>query len=188
MACALRGFVIGVERGTHQEEGRDAAGHIGYVARFLLGESAAQQCLFAIAEPLLDDLISAEGVLPDSGRNVAPEGFAVEIDVVGGSAEPGGGIPAGFGEGGEFGRRVGPNDRLAFARHGDAALAAMSPAGGEIEVASVGIELGGGGSENADDAEFRANGRHVDGWKGLFDIEERRDLTSERGGGMEQGG
>src|ERR1039457_1792924 len=129
---ALDGFVIGVERGTHQEECRDAPRHIGDMAGFLLGESAAQQYLFAIAEPLLDHLIAAEGVLPDGGRNVAPEGFAVEIDVVGGSAGQGGG---------ELEWRVGARDGLALAGHGDAALAAMPPPGGEIEIARVGIEL-----------------------------------------------
>src|ERR1035438_10336814 len=165
---AFDGFVVGVERGTQQEERRDAAAHIGDVARFLFGEASAQECLFAIAEPLFDYLVSAEGVLPDAGRNVAPEGFAVEVDVVG--------------------RVVRARDGLAFAGHGDAALAAMSPPGSEIEVARIGIEVAGDGGEHADEAEFGTDGRDVHAWNGLFDIEQRGDLSPERGGGPKCGG
>ena len=64
----------------------------------------------------------------------------------------------------------------------------MSPPGGEIEIAIVGIELAGGGGEHADDAKLRTDWRYGDAWNALFGIEQRRDLTPERGGGLERGG
>src|ERR1019366_9236162 len=116
-----------------------------------------------------DHLIPAKGVLPDGGRNVAPEGFAVEVDIVGGVAQQRGCV----------GWCERPCDGLALAGHGDAALAAMSPPGDEIEIARVGVESAGNGGEHADDAKFRTDWREVHAWHALFDIEQRGDLTPE---------
>ena len=47
----------------------------------------AQQAALAIGEPLLDDLIAADGVVPHGFGNVLPISRGVEVDVVGLCAE-----------------------------------------------------------------------------------------------------
>ena len=63
------------------EEGGEAAGHLGDVADFVGGERAAEQGLFAVGEPFLDDLVAADGELPHGLGNVAPAGGIVQVDV-----------------------------------------------------------------------------------------------------------
>ena len=133
----LDGFVVGVEGGLEEEDGGDAAGHFLDVTDFFGGEGAAEKGLFAVGEPFFDDLIAADGVVPDFQRNVGPVGEFVEIDVAGGFAELGEsyffgeaqGSYAGF-DGFEFGFGIGAFDQFASAGHGDAALAGMSPSCG----------------------------------------------------------
>ncbi len=79
----LYGFVVGVEGGLEEEDGGDAAGHFLDVANFFFGEGATEQSLFAVRKPLLDDLVAADGVIPNAGRNVGPVGGLVEIDIAG---------------------------------------------------------------------------------------------------------
>src|ERR1019366_4917326 len=81
-----------------------------------------------------------------------------------------------------------PCDGLALAGHGDAALAGMSPPGDEIEIARVGVESAGNGGEHAADAQCRTDWREVHAWQALFDIEQRGDLTPERGGRLKRRG
>ena len=51
------------------------------------GERAAEQLIFAVAQPLLDDLITADGVVPDLFRHVLPASGVVEINVMRGVTE-----------------------------------------------------------------------------------------------------
>ena len=54
------------------------------------GDSARpKNTLFAVGEPLLEDLAAAELVAPEGGGGVAPEGVAVQVDVKRGLAESG---------------------------------------------------------------------------------------------------
>ena len=68
----LDGFGVGVEGGFEEEDGGDTAGHFLDVTDFVFGERAAEQRLFAVGEPFLDDLVAAEGVLPNPRGNVRP--------------------------------------------------------------------------------------------------------------------
>ena len=44
---------------------------------------------FAVAEPLIEDLVSAEGAIPDMDGDGGPMGFAVQINIDAGFAEEG---------------------------------------------------------------------------------------------------
>jgi hypothetical protein len=79
---AFNGFVILVQRRRQQQDRGDAARGVGDVAAFLQRQAAAQQFVLAVREPLLEHLVSAQRVLPHVRGNVAPEGLAVQIDVV----------------------------------------------------------------------------------------------------------
>ena len=77
------GFVVGVEGGFEEEDGGDAAGHFLDVTDFVSGEGAAEERFFAVGEPLLDDLIAADGVVPDFGRDVSPQGDLIQVNIAG---------------------------------------------------------------------------------------------------------
>ena len=79
----LDGFVVGVEGGFEEADGGDAAGHFLDVADFVFSERTAEKKLLTIGKPLLDDLVAADGVLPNAGWDVGPIGGVVEIDVAG---------------------------------------------------------------------------------------------------------
>ena len=63
-------------------------------------QRAAQQVLLAIAQPLLGDLIAADRVLPDVGRDVLPVGRRVQVHVASGRAQEGQGLIGGEAAGG----------------------------------------------------------------------------------------
>ena len=73
----LYGFVVGVEGGFEEEDGGDAASHFLHIADFVLREGAAEQRLFAVGKPLLDDLVASDGVFPNSGWDVGPVGGVI---------------------------------------------------------------------------------------------------------------
>ena len=83
------GLVAGVEGGAEQEDGGDAADDLGEVFGFVLVEGAAEEGVFAVAEPLLEDLVAAEGVVPDIDGNCGPMGVAAEISIDAGLTEDG---------------------------------------------------------------------------------------------------
>lgn len=58
------GPVIGVERRLHKQNGGDAAGDVGHLSRLVDMKRPAQNLAFAIRQPLLDDLVAADGVSP----------------------------------------------------------------------------------------------------------------------------
>ena len=66
---------------VQSENTGDAADVVGELLGFVAGERAAQQCAFAVAEPLFEDLIAAEGVAPDGFGDVFPAGGGVEVVV-----------------------------------------------------------------------------------------------------------
>jgi len=51
------------------------------IADLVYRERATQEGRFAVGEPLLDDLIAADGVLPDADGDVGPIGGVVKIDI-----------------------------------------------------------------------------------------------------------
>ena len=60
--CFGHGRVVGVQGGVEGEEGGEAADVFGEVERFVGGERAAEEDGFAVAEPFLEHLITAEGL------------------------------------------------------------------------------------------------------------------------------
>ena len=58
-------------------------------------EGPAQDFVLAVGEPLLEDLVAAELVVPYGGGDVAPVCAVVEAHVEGGVAEGGGGVAQG---------------------------------------------------------------------------------------------
>jgi len=65
------GAVTGVETGAEEENRSNAPDHLGEVGGFLGSKRAVEQgrcgfvCEFTVTEPLLEDLVSAERVIPD---------------------------------------------------------------------------------------------------------------------------
>ena len=56
-------MIIGVEGGFEEEDCGDAAGDVHYFASFVGGQGAAEEFVLTIAEPFLDYLIAADGVM-----------------------------------------------------------------------------------------------------------------------------
>ncbi len=59
----------------------DAADVVGELLGFVAGEGAAEEGGLAVAEPLLEDLVTAEGVGPDGFGDIFPTGGGVEVDI-----------------------------------------------------------------------------------------------------------
>lgn len=72
------GLIAGVKGRAEEEDGGDAADDLGEVFGFVLVEGAAEEGVFAVAEPFFEDLVAAEGVVPDVDGDGGPEGFAIE--------------------------------------------------------------------------------------------------------------
>lgn len=73
-----------IQRPVLREEAGDAVGAVGAVGEvfgFVGGEGAVEEGLFAVAEPLFQDLVAAEGVVPGFHGDVFPAGGGVEVDV-----------------------------------------------------------------------------------------------------------
>ena len=49
-------------------------GDVHYFPRFLVGERVAEEFVLAIAEPLFDHLIAADGVVPHASGDDCPAG------------------------------------------------------------------------------------------------------------------
>ena len=62
------GGIAGVQGRAHEQDRRDAPDDLSDIADLVKMERAAKQGEFAIAEPLLEDLIPAERLLPDGGN------------------------------------------------------------------------------------------------------------------------
>ena len=89
------GAVAGVESGTEEENGGDAANDLSEVGGFFGAEGTVQEgrcglrSELAVAEPFLQDLIAAKGVIPDVDGDGGPVGVAVEINIDARFAEQG---------------------------------------------------------------------------------------------------
>src|SRR6266446_6971976 len=75
--------VVGVQGRVEQHDGGDATRHVGHLACLVGGQGPPKQRVLAIAEPLLDDLIATESILPDAGWYIAPVGRVVQVDIAG---------------------------------------------------------------------------------------------------------
>jgi hypothetical protein len=98
-------LIAGIEDGAEKENGGYAADYLGEVCSFIGMKGAMKEWRrrfrseLTVAEPLLEDLITAQGVIPDVDRNGGPMGVAVEVDIDAGFSEEG--------EGGFTGERLG---------------------------------------------------------------------------------
>ncbi len=72
---------MGIQLPVQREDTGDAADVVGELLGFVAGEGAAEEGGLAVAEPLLEDLVAAEGVGPDGFGDVFPAGGGVEVDV-----------------------------------------------------------------------------------------------------------
>ena len=121
----------------------DPARDVGEVLHLLRAERAAEDGALAVGEPLLEHLVAAEAVVPDGGRDVAPERLAVEVDVEGSLAEHRKHVAHRR----ALIRREGAFCGAALARHHRVALAEMPPAGGDREVLARHVAPAGRGGD-----------------------------------------
>ena len=135
---------------------------------FLLSQRTSEEVAFAVGEPLFEDLVAAEVVVPDPGGNVAPEGVVVEVHVEGGLAEGRERVA----QGGAFFRCESAFDDAALARHDRAARSIVAPANGEGKVVAGHV------------APVRGGG-HGDG--GYLRVQRARGDAGDRRIGVEQG-
>ena len=76
--------IILIEGRFHQHDGGQAAGYVDDFFHLVRGQGAAQEGLFPVGEPLLDDLVAADVVVPDLLGDVPPVGPVVQVNVIGG--------------------------------------------------------------------------------------------------------
>ena len=62
--CLFHRLVIRIQFRFHKQNGSDATSDVGDLAGLVDSQRPAQQVAFAIAQPFLDDLVTANGVLP----------------------------------------------------------------------------------------------------------------------------
>ena len=89
----LDAAVILVKSRLQQDDGRQAAGHGGDFAGLFAPKRAAEKFLLAVTQPLLDNLVAADVILPHAGRDVFPERPVIQVHVVRLAAEKGQGLP-----------------------------------------------------------------------------------------------
>jgi hypothetical protein len=120
------------------------------VAGFLLAQGATEEGQLAIAEPFFQDLVAAEGLVPDVDGDGGPVGGVVEVDVDAAMAEErervfegerlrGLGVDVGgeLCEAREFGWGPVAFAGVAATGHDGGSLACAAPAGGEGEAGGV---------------------------------------------------
>ena len=84
MRCERKGHtcsVMDIQLHVQSEDASDAADVVSELLGFVAGEGAAEEGGLAVAEPLFEDLVAAEGVGPDGFGEVFPAGGGVEVDV-----------------------------------------------------------------------------------------------------------
>lgn len=109
--------VVGVQGCLQGNQSREPPGHLRHVTDFVGRQASAQERLFAVGQPLLDDLVTANGVVPHCLGYVPPVGDIVKVDVV---------------------CLFIPSYEFPFARYGDTAFASVPPSVGQIQVAGLG--------------------------------------------------
>jgi hypothetical protein len=107
---------VRIKLSMQRENAGDASDVVGELLGFVAGEGAVEEGLLAVAEPLFEDLVAAEGVVPDGFWNVFPVGGGVEMDIEETGAAGAGGGFAGAGHDGS-GKAAVPQ-RAAMARSG----------------------------------------------------------------------
>jgi hypothetical protein len=81
--------VVGVQECPQVNKRGQAAGHFGHIADFVRRQSPAEERLFAVRQPFLDDLVAADGVVPNGLGYIPPTGDIVEEYVAGPVPRPG---------------------------------------------------------------------------------------------------
>ncbi len=82
--CRLFRFaveIIRIQFFFQQQQRGDPARDARHFAGFFDCKGAVEDVVLAIRQPLLDDLVAADGVLPDARGDVRPEGDLVEKHV-----------------------------------------------------------------------------------------------------------
>ena len=97
--------------------------------------------IFAVAQPFLDDLVSADVIFPDVPRDVAPVGHVVQKHIERIFAQKSAGIFGGNAPRGRFGveglrfrRVILPLAQFSASRHDNALFAEMAPTGGYCQM------------------------------------------------------
>jgi hypothetical protein len=185
------GAVAGVELGAKQENRRDAADDLGKVCRLFGPESTVEEGRrgfrgeLAVAEPLLEDLVAAQGVIPNVHGDCGPPSIAIEINVDASFTEEGErvvhGEGLGGGESGELfalGLSPGTFGGKAATGHDGAALPFVAPTRCELErLFEIWVE------RELEGGEEGPLGDEVDAGLG---VEEFGEATPEAGGVVEQ--
>src|ERR1035437_3993775 len=82
VAGGFDALVVRIQLRLEQNQRGQAAGDVGDFAGLIGGYRAAQQTVLAVAQPFLQHLVAADGVIPDLLRHVLPIGGVVEVNVV----------------------------------------------------------------------------------------------------------
>ena len=132
--------------------------------------------MFAVGQPFLEDLVTAQLVGPDGGGEVTPIGAGVEIDVEGGFAEGGNPIAQGC----AFGGCVGAFDNAALAGHDCVACPEMPPPCCQCEIVAGHVApVDGGGHGKGGD--LRAQGALGNAGYGRVRVEQPGQFTAPLG-------
>ena len=75
----LNRLIVIIECRFEQAEGGDAAHDVSDFTRFFDSESASQEFAFTVAEPFFDDLIAADGVIPDARGDILPVDYIYRL-------------------------------------------------------------------------------------------------------------
>src|SRR5271157_5757847 len=81
MATNLTRSIVLLKLQLQQQDCTDAAYDMRELPGFIFRDVASEHLPFAVTEPFLQHLVSADGIFPDGFRHVAPEGFFVEVNV-----------------------------------------------------------------------------------------------------------
>lgn len=79
----LDALIVLIEAGLQEQKGGNPPDHLRHVARFIGAQVTAQNLPLAIAQPFIDDLVSADVVAPPTLWDVAPIGPVVQVDIAG---------------------------------------------------------------------------------------------------------
>jgi hypothetical protein len=75
------GLVAGVEGGAEQKYAGDTASYLSEICGLFGVKGTTEERELAIAEPLLENLVTPERVIPDIDRDRRPERFVVDMNI-----------------------------------------------------------------------------------------------------------
>src|SRR5664279_5720414 len=164
--------VVRIQEWPQQYDRRDAPCRLCDVPNLVHAEGSPEKFLLAIAEPLLDNLIAAERVLPNRHGNVAPVRATVQPHVMGLDAQR---VDGAFRQADPLSSSHLAQCDSALTWHGHAAFSRVAPSCSELQVARIRIEFTFAGGDGPDRLQALRRLRQR-----AFRIEQRRDLPPER--------